>query len=68
MLREVFIFLSENGLARRISTRAPGARTMSRRFVAGETLDDGIDATRRLVDQGFHATLDFLGESVRTRE
>jgi proline dehydrogenase len=68
MLREVFIFLSENGLARRISTRAPGARTMSRRFVAGETLDDGIEATRRLVEQGFHATLDFLGESVRTRE
>jgi proline dehydrogenase len=68
MLREVFIFLSENGLARRISTRAPGARTMSRRFVAGETLDDGIEATRRLVEQGFHATLDFLGESVHTRE
>jgi proline dehydrogenase len=68
MLREAFIFLSENGLARRISTRAPGARTMSRRFVAGETLADGLAAARRLVERGFFVSLDYLGESVHSRE
>lgn len=68
MLRETFIFLSENALARRISTRAPGARTMSRRFVAGETLEDGLEAARRLIAAGCTVSLDYLGESVHTRE
>jgi proline dehydrogenase len=68
MLRETFIFLSENDLARRISTRAHGARTMARRFVAGETLEEGLAAARQLVADGFHVTLDYLGESVQTRE
>jgi proline dehydrogenase len=67
MLRDTFIFLSENELARRISTRAPGARTMSRRFVAGETLADGLAAARQLVEQGYFVTLDYLGESVHSR-
>jgi proline dehydrogenase len=68
MLRETFIFLSENELARSIATRAPGTRSMSHRFVAGETLDEGLDVARRLIGEGFHVTLDYLGESVSTRE
>jgi proline dehydrogenase len=68
MLREAFIFLSENNLARRFSTKAPGASALSRRFVAGETLDDGLDAARRLVDAGYAVSLDYLGESVSSRE
>jgi proline dehydrogenase len=68
MLRQTFIFLSESDLARRISTRAPGARSMARRFVAGETVDDGLATARQLVTDGYHVTLDYLGESVNTRE
>jgi proline dehydrogenase len=68
MLRETFIFLSESSLARRISTRTPGTRTMARRFVAGETVADGLTTARRLVAEGYHVTLDYLGESVSTRE
>lgn len=68
MLREAFIFLSENSLARRISMNAPGARSMARRFVAGESIDDGIAAARELVDNGFGVSLDYLGESVKSRE
>ncbi|HSJ26326.1 MAG TPA: proline dehydrogenase family protein [Longimicrobiales bacterium] len=67
MLRETFIFLSENPLARRISTGAPGARSMARRFVAGETVDDGVSAARELVGNGFTVSLDYLGESVNSR-
>jgi proline dehydrogenase len=67
VLREAFIFLSENGLARRISMNAPGARTMARRFVAGETIDDGLLAARTLVDSGCFVSLDYLGESVQSR-
>jgi proline dehydrogenase len=67
LLRTAFIFLSENGLARRFSTSAPGARTLARRFVAGETVDHGIEAARRLAETGFFVSLDYLGESVSSR-
>lgn len=67
MLRDVFIFLSENAFVRRMSMTAPGARTMSRRFVAGETIDEGLQAARELVARGFFVSLDYLGESVKTR-
>ena len=68
MLRDVFIFLSENAFVRRMSMSAPGARTMARRFVAGETIDDGLNAARELVARGFFVSLDYLGESVKTRD
>ncbi|HUF51671.1 MAG TPA: proline dehydrogenase family protein [Longimicrobiales bacterium] len=67
MLRESIIFLSESSTARAFSMRAPGARTMARRFVAGETLDDGLAAARELVAKGFTVSLDYLGESVSSR-
>lgn len=68
MLRQTLIFLSGNALARRIAMRAPGARAMARRFVAGETVEDGIRAARSLNDTGMTVTLDYLGESVSRRE
>jgi proline dehydrogenase len=68
VLRETFIFLSENPTARRISMNAPGARSMARRFVAGESVEDGLAAARSLVERGFTVSLDYLGESVHSRE
>jgi len=68
VLRQTLIFLSGNPLARRIAMHAPGARSMARRFVAGETVEDGIHATRALNDSGMTVTLDYLGESVSSRE
>jgi proline dehydrogenase len=67
LLRDVFIFLSESPFARRLSMSSPGAITKSRRFVAGETIDDGLNAARDLVARGFFVSLDYLGESVKTR-
>ncbi|CAN5757020.1 proline dehydrogenase [soil metagenome] len=68
MLREAFIFLSESEKARRFSMLAPGARAMARRFVAGESIEDGIRAAHELVGRGFGVSLDYLGESVESRE
>jgi proline dehydrogenase len=68
MLREFLIHLSENDLARRFSMHAPGARTMARRFVAGETVEDGINAARALNRAGMKVTLDCLGESVTSEQ
>ena len=41
---------------------------MAMRFVAGETLDEAIEAVRELNRQGMLATLDHLGENVATRD
>lgn len=68
MLRTALMYLSGNPLARRIATHAPGARTMARRFVAGERLEDGIAAARALNERELKVSLDYLGESVSRRE
>ena len=68
MLREFLIHLSENDLARRFTMHAPGARAMARRFVAGETVEDGVDAARALNRAGMKVTLDCLGESVTSEQ
>jgi proline dehydrogenase len=42
----------------------PWGQLMARRFVAGEKLDEAIEATRRLNDRGISVSLDHLGENV----
>lgn len=66
LLSEGLILLSENDLARRIAVGAPGARTMARRFVAGETVEDGIAAARALNRAGHTVSLDYVGEAVHS--
>lgn len=68
MLREILIAASKSDTLRRISMNAPGSKTVSRRFVAGEKLEEGVAAVRRYVDGGYFATMDFLGESVTSRD
>ena len=41
-------------------------RSLARRFIAGESVADGIAAARRIEAAGMSQTLDFLGESVVT--
>jgi len=41
---------------------------LARRFVAGETLADAVDAVRELNGHGLSASLDFLGEDVSSTE
>lgn len=68
MLQQTFLTLSRAGWAQSAITRVPISRQMARRFVAGETIEDAIAAIKSLNDAGIRATLDFLGESVSTRE
>ncbi len=44
------------------------SRTMTKRFVAGTTLDQELAVVRRLNDEHILATLDHLGESVTSKE
>ncbi|HYK82631.1 MAG TPA: proline dehydrogenase family protein [Gemmatimonadales bacterium] len=52
----IFQFVRRNGLARQLAAR----------FVAGETVEAGVAAARELNAGGVTATLDVLGEAVRT--
>jgi proline dehydrogenase len=52
--------------ASRYGLRTP--RSFARRFIAGESIDDAIRAAREVEAQRCQVTLDFLGESVSSRE
>ncbi|HSK52579.1 MAG TPA: proline dehydrogenase family protein [Clostridia bacterium] len=63
-LRSALLTLSRRRVLGRVATRLPIARDMVGRFVAGETLDEALDAITRLRDRGFATTVDILGEAV----
>lgn len=67
VLRDIFLAMSTNALVRRTVTSLPLSRRVSRRFVAGETLEEAIGVVRKLNAQKQVVSLDHLGESV-TRE
>ncbi len=68
MLRESLLFLSQSATAKQVVTRAPVSRQLARRFVAGDTLDEAIQAAAVLNRNGLAVSLDYLGEAVRDRE
>jgi proline dehydrogenase len=66
MLRSTLLKLSESpGFAHWVTSNN-STRSMARRFVAGETLDEAISAARKCNDAGMFASLDYLGENVST--
>ena len=48
----------------RVAIRHARGRGFARRFIAGESVQEAIDAARRIEADGLHVTLDYLGESV----
>jgi len=62
ILRAFFIYLSQHRGMQRLVLRNPVARRASRRFVAGETLAEGVAAVQALNRLGIHASLNYLGE------
>ena len=62
MFRSFFSYLSKAAWARKIVTKWSFAWKMASRFVAGETLADGIQTIKVLNGKGINATLDHLGE------
>jgi len=63
-LRTLLLYLSRAGWARALVTGFPLAWQVANRFVAGESVDEAIEATRQLNARGLTVTMDFLGESV----
>lgn len=64
MLKGTLLYLAQSEGLRNFVVHNRATRGVSRRFVAGETLDDAIDATRVLNQRGMHVSLDHLGENV----
>ncbi len=64
MLRRTFLYLSEQQQIFRFVRRNRFAKGFAARFVAGETLEEALAATRLLNAKGISASLDLLGESV----
>ena len=62
MLRRVLLSASRNPTIARTVRTAPVSRDVVRRFVAGESTESAVAATRDLVSAGLTASLDHLGE------
>lgn len=67
MFRQGLLYLSESAAAQRLVTGTPISRQMARRFVAGDSLDEAIEAARALNARDLAVSLDYLGEAVSTR-
>jgi proline dehydrogenase len=66
MLRATLLKLSKSpGFAKWVTSNGT-TRRMARRFVAGETLDEAVEAARACNNAGMYASLDYLGESCST--
>jgi len=64
LLRSTLLWLSERNAIFELVKRNGLARQFASRFVAGEKLDEAIQAARALNEKGISTSLDLLGESV----
>lgn len=68
MMRGVFLYLSKRPALRRWMEAWPPSHKVTRRFVAGDTLEEALAVCERLQAGGIFSTLDHLGENVSTIE
>lgn len=68
MLRSLFIYLSQADWMRRLVMGWGIARKVALRFVAGETLEEAINAAKLINKSGMVVTMDQLGENTETPE
>jgi proline dehydrogenase len=66
--RPLILRLTDHPWFRALATRTRPGRALASRFVAGESLDDAIEAARQLDRRRIASMLDHLGENVRAPE
>jgi proline dehydrogenase len=62
VLRQALLALSASTQARELIMATPLTREVVARFVAGETADDALAVSGRLIADGLDVSIDFLGE------
>jgi proline dehydrogenase len=62
MLRRALLQVSRSQKIKNLVTTAPVTANVVRRFIAGETSDEVVAVTRRLVGGGLRVSIDYLGE------
>jgi proline dehydrogenase len=65
-VRALFLSLSRAAWLRRFMEHSSLSHSLTRRFVAGMTLDEELAVCQRLYGEGVLSTLDHLGENVKT--
>jgi proline dehydrogenase len=65
-LRRTILYLSRHKALRNWVETSPSARRLSSRFVAGSRLVDALEVCRKIRAEGITATLDYLGENVKS--
>lgn len=65
-LRRTILYLSRHKALRNWVETSPSARRLSSRFVAGSRLVDALEVCRKIRADGITATLDYLGENVKS--
>jgi len=65
--RAALLYLSQKRELKDFFSRFPGFKQVTRRFIAGENIDDAITAILELNRAGVTATFDHLGESTISR-
>jgi proline dehydrogenase len=68
VLRQALLAMSASRRSREVIMATPATRGVVARFVAGETTDDALAVTQRLVADGRLVTIDFLGEATTDPE
>jgi proline dehydrogenase len=67
-LRAALLALASNRKLRAWAETSPLGRRISSRFIAGRTLEEALAVCVKLRSQGLTATLDYLGENVKSAE
>lgn len=65
--RTVLLYLSQQHRLKDFFVKVPGFKQVTRRFIAGENIEDAIVAIKELNKLGITATFDHLGESTTSR-
>ena len=65
--RAALLYLSQKQELKEFFSKLPGFNQVTRRFIAGENIDDAIEAILELNHAGVTATFDHLGESTTSR-
>ena len=68
MLRQALLLLARSHRIKEIVTRMPVSSGIVAHHVPGEGTGDAVRATRELIEDGLHVSLDFLGEDTLDRE